>query len=644
MTTNKGGGGNEAGTDTGTHDGTTQDGATTGKTVDGGDTNKATGITVDTIDDDATTTGGESQGEVFFDDDELDAALNAATNNDSSTTLTIGATHESIGQRTARLAKRQAFKDQWFARISTPNTDTTGLTADDFSGLNTGGLDLKPPPVNQSKSNVHPNIDSSLPFTPRAANTYSQALRSGSLPAQGLPSPSLNHRDQHQSRANVLKLFSTAKATTTMTGRDFQLRSVTREQKLAQSEKIRLEFRKLSCYHTPTLLAYIHPSAVCKANTEQTATLANFDRFLAQQRAHANKFGFNYLYAISLAMEDEETGVVELYEPAVSLNLLDINDYPHIKPDNVKLYLKYLVHDAPYKNEDEYNLVLEELEDSYQAMTKSFDKDLFVAVKSEMVADSINYPDYTRSGPMALAVAFQLLTIVSPHSGRTTVEQIVALDLRKFEGENVNEYINHCRTLLNRIPNARDRADEFYDIIFTALKKSSVKDFVFDLQSWHATRRHANVTNIFDHNALLKQALQTYHELNSRGQWLPTKKSVNLAQKKDKQKKDEKSESKTKPAEKSTADKMVDDRKKNKWPAWRREAPKAGESHTKTSNKGNKVAWCATCEFWGNHLTKDHKSKETLEAEKAAKAKESAKPKTSAPKSTSFSDGTAPDS
>jgi hypothetical protein len=310
-----------------------------------------------------------------------------------------------------------------------------------------------------------------------------------------------------------------------MTGRDLQLRSVTREQKLTQSETIRLEFRKLFCYHT-TLLAYIHPSAVCKANTEQTATLANFDWFLAQQHTHANKFGFNYLYAISLASEDEETGVAELYQPAFSLNLLDINDYPHIKPDNVKLYLKYLVHNAPYKSEDKYNLVLEELEDSYQAMTKSFDKDLFVAVESEMVADSINYPDYTRSGPMALAVAFQLLTIVSPHSGRTTVEQIVALDLRKFEGENVNKYINHCCTLLNRIPSARDQADEFYDIIFTALKKSSVKDFVFDLRSWHAMRHHANVTKIFDHNALLKQALQTYHELNSHGQWLRTKKSV----------------------------------------------------------------------------------------------------------------------
>jgi hypothetical protein len=107
---------------------------------------------METADDDATTTG-DSQGEVFLDDDELAAALKAAATNDSS--ATIGATHESIGQRTARLAKRQVLRDQWFTRISTPNTDTTGVTADDFSGYW-----RKPPPVNQPKTNVHPNNNS----------------------------------------------------------------------------------------------------------------------------------------------------------------------------------------------------------------------------------------------------------------------------------------------------------------------------------------------------------------------------------------------------------------------------------------------------------------------------------------------------
>jgi hypothetical protein len=642
MTTNKGGGGDDdTGTDAGTHDATTFDDATIQGTVDADADTNPTGATVedatDNEEEDLVTIPEEEQEEFFYAQFGIDVTKPTGGQ-------TIGATHETVGQRTARLAKRQAIRDQMFPprRASTPNTAQSGLTDEGLDDSTTGSSFRKFAPV-QPKTKTHANSDFNQPFTPRAANVSSQAQQAGSRPARGQPSPSLNHREHSQSKAQVLKLFSSAKATSKvpLTGRDFQVRSVTREQKLKQSEKVRLEFRKLSCYHTPTLLAYIHPSTVCKANTEQTATLANFDRFLAQQRAHATKFGFNYLYSISLARENEETGRVELYEPEVSLNLLDTSDYPHITTENVKLYLKYLVYDAPYASEEEYNLVLEELEDSYVAMTKSFDKDLFLVVESEMVADTAYYQDFTRAGPMALAVAFKHITLQSAHSGRTIVEQIVALDLKKFEGENVIDYTNHCRTLLNRITNAKDRADEFYDIIYNALLKCSVQDFTFDLRSWHAARRYMSVDNIFDHNALLKQALQTYQELNSHGRWLPTKKSVNLAQKGNKQKKKEE-KSDTKPAPKTTEDKLADERKRNKWPAWRREPPKSGESHTRESNKGNKIHWCEKCTFWGNHLTKDHKSKETLAAEKAAKNKES--DKKPAAKSTSFSDGTAPDS
>jgi hypothetical protein len=331
--------------------------------------------------------------------------------------------------------------------------------------------------------------------------------------------------------------------------------------------------------------------------------------------------------------------------------MLENNGYQYPSLDDVKLYLQYLVYDAPYESKEEYDLVLQEFDDSYTSVIKSFDKQLLAEVESIMVADKEFFEPYTRSGPMALAVGLQLCTVTTPHVIRQLVEQVAVLDLRKIEGESIADYINKSRTLLNRVPNHKDRADEFYDITFNALKKCSVPDFVFDIQSWHAARKYTPAAlldngKVYDHEALLKHALASYHEMVNGGKWLPSKRSINLAKKAAKKK----SEEDAKPADasalattKSNADKLVEQRKKAKWPAWRREPPKKGEPLEKTTDKGNTVHWCTECKFWGNHPLKLHKTREELAAEREAKKKDSEK-KGGQSKTTSFSDGTAPDS
>jgi hypothetical protein len=428
------------------------------------------------------------------------------------------------------------------------------------------------------------------------------------------------------------------------------LRSCAR--KLAMDDKVRESRRIASRKSTVNVFCHIDPMDLHKLNVEKSGALSNVDRVLFQLQSKLDEFGFQHLFRIhgtEAFTTSNGRNKLQLTSPHYSIDMLANHGYKSLSEAFVMNYVTYLTHFA-FDDHEEDKLIKEEMHDSFHLVMNSCDSYLRGQIEHELSTRPDYYKPHHQSGPVALFLALRFITITSPHEIRLLINQLVSLKLTNVQGEDITFFLGQCRTLINRIVNPLERTTEFFEIILDALNECTVAKFTSDLAAWCSARDiDRSIREPKNHHDLMTFATQRYQDMVTVGRWLPTSKgklSYFTAATKDKKpaandnKKKAKPAPATQPAAAPAASTPATTSAKNKrtFPAWRTTPPGPGELVKWNKDQTRSFKWCGKCALWTNHDDSGHKSKEVLEAERAARA--AASPSNPV----SFSAGTAPKS
>jgi hypothetical protein len=416
----------------------------------------------------------------------------------------------------------------------------------------------------------------------------------------------------------------------------------TREMKLDFTPKQMAEFNKETETGTKLKLSYVDPTKLVDKASD-SSSLLSLDRFMEDLYNHLDMLGFGYLFNIENIMTMPNNNLAKS-DPPMVFNMCLNQGYSYLKEENIKKYVQWTVH-FKEQEEDYRNLALRDLRQSYATVIASLDPQLATEVKNQLcIHHGDESDDRSRihyNGPLALFVAIDHITFTSQLHMRAIAMQLQKLCPKSYAGENISLYVQHCNTLLQRVPHYNDLNSLYLMDVLEALTTTQNDAFNRDISHWEWTNRYMKVE--LQLPALLKHAETLYKEYLHTDRWLQTKKrgSGFTAAATD--------AAAAAPAPATTpqanAAPCTERRggKKTRAPPapWRLIPPGPGEPPKKLDENSKVVWWCKECKLWKwTHDTKNHKSCDDLKAERAGK-KTSAKSNESAPRSTCFSDGSA---
>jgi hypothetical protein len=473
-----------------------------------------------------------------------------------------------------------------------------------------------------------------------------RSVQSDSRPAFGTPTIQTDYLD----KTTITKINATELFDDFVPSNAADVFIATRARKLAMDEKVYESRRIASRKSTVNTFCHIDPMDLHKLNVEKSGSLSNVDRVLFQLRAKIDEFGFNHLFIIvGVEPATNENGrVLVPSKPLYGVDMIDSHGYKSLNEAFVMNYATFLYHFLA-EDDAEMKLIRDELSDSFQLIMNCCDSYLRGQIEHEFSTRPDYYKPHHQSGPVALFLALRFITITSPHEIRLLINQLVSLKLTNVQGEDVTFFLGQCRTLINRIANPSDRSSEFYDILLDALNECTVAKFTSDLSAWCSAREVSANKDPKNYTDLMAFATQRYQDMVTAGRWLPTSKGklsyfspasttkpASSNNKSNSRKPKATPAATPQPAAAATTPTPKSEGKKRTFPAWRTTPPDANETVRWNKEKTRSFQWCSKCALWTNHNDSGHKTKEVLEAERAARS--AASPGTSV----SFSGGNAP--
>jgi hypothetical protein len=410
--------------------------------------------------------------------------------------------------------------------------------------------------------------------------------------------------------------------------------------RLAMDPKVRESRRIASRKGTTTALKHVDPIDLSRITAEASGPIGNVDIVLFQLLSKIDEFGWQYLFNIVKCESVETPGLppaMAINMPPIVVNMLENHGYRDLEAKTVRQWVLFLHHFSS-EEQDEKQMIKEDLQDSYTMILNSCDAQLRTQVEDEIRTNRTTYKSYHKTGPVALMLALEFVTMQSDGDERALVNMMAGLKLTNIQGENIPFLMGQYRTVMHRIRNDA-RNSEYFDIILDALNTCTVEKFKSDLQAWCSVRDITrSITDKKNPHDLMQFAVSRYNDMAPKGKWLPTSKGKSTyftpaakgnaeakpkadtnAKKKEKGKKDnqQKSPAPTTPSTPSSGESKS--KKRDGFPKWRTTPPVNGETTKQNASKTRTFKWCSECDLWGNHDDSTHLDKAQLAAQRAAK-------------------------